>query len=189
MKVALGRGIKYSKKPHQVLESIHVFHPSGNLDLYVSCLPVINNTLLVVNHMKYARRLVKFYNSSMKLPSTHPDVYLDYKSWHLTFEHIINAYVFSLNFSITSMTNWIFARKHCVKCHFFRITIISPILNMIDQKKKSNTWRNIFNMELCLKTIHYYLNLHILCVEWWIHSGKLARKDHILSFTPFQNER
>lgn len=136
MKVALGRGIKYSKKPHQFLESIHVFHPSGNLDLYVSCLPVINNTLLVVNHMKYARRLVKFYNSSMKLPSTHPDVYLDYKSWHLTFEHIINAYVFSLNFSITSMTNWIFARKHCVKCHFFRITIISPILNMIDQKKK-----------------------------------------------------
>ena len=45
---------------------------AGDLDLYVSCLPEITNTFFAMNHLIYARWLVKYYDSLTRLPDTLP---------------------------------------------------------------------------------------------------------------------
>ena len=48
---------------------IHLYHNftrsvrTGDLDLYISCLPEITNIFFAMNHLNYARWLVKYYDS------------------------------------------------------------------------------------------------------------------------------
>ena len=144
----------------QYLYQIHLYHNftrsvrSGDLDLYLSCLPEITNLFFALNHMNYARWLVRYYDSLIKLPETHPEVNADFKKgWFgikrtgkpfsstpidLTLEQTINADASSQRFGITSMTNSISARQRWAESHFFRTNIISSLLDMLDLKKKED---------------------------------------------------
>ena len=53
---------------------------AGNLDLYVSCLPEINDIFFAMNHLIYARWLVKYYDSLTSLAETHLQVYPDFQT-------------------------------------------------------------------------------------------------------------
>ena len=65
----------------------------------------------------------------------------------LALEQTIHADACSRRFGITSMTNPISARKTWAEFHFFRTTIISSLLNMLDQKK-TNMCRSVSDMKL-----------------------------------------
>ena len=74
-----------------------------------------------MNHLNYARWLVKYYDSLIKLLDTHPEVYSEFQNrWFgikrtaksfsgtpidLTLEQTINADDSSQRFGITSMTD------------------------------------------------------------------------------------
>ena len=105
---------------------IHLYHNftrnarTGDLKLYVSCLPEIINIVFGMNHLNHARWLVKYYDSLIKLPETHPEVYCIQISkmdgffsipTGLMLEQTINADACSQRFGITSMTNPISARQ------------------------------------------------------------------------------
>ena len=53
----------------QYVYLIHLYHNftrsvrTGDLDLYISCLPEITNIFFAMNHLNYARWLVKYYDS------------------------------------------------------------------------------------------------------------------------------
>ena len=106
---------------------IHIYHNftrnvrTGDLDLYISCLPEITNIFFAMNHLSYAKWLLKYYDSLIKLSDTHPEVYSDFKNESfrikrtakslsitpidLTLEQTINEDTSSQRFGITSMTN------------------------------------------------------------------------------------
>ena len=158
-----GKGLygKTAKFWIQYVYLIHLYHNftrsvrTGDLDLYISCLPEITNIFFAMNHLNYARWLVKYYDSLIKLPDTHPEVYSDFQNgWFgikrtakcfsstplidLTLEQTINADASSQRFGITSMTNSISARQRWAESHFFRTTIISSLLDMLDLKKNED---------------------------------------------------
>ena len=64
---------------------MHLYHSfngsvkSGDFELYVSCFPQIINCFFVTNHVNYSRWAVKYYDSLLKLPESHPEVYTDFK--------------------------------------------------------------------------------------------------------------
>ena len=104
---------------------IHLYHyfnrraKTGDLDLYVSCLPDITNIFFTMNHLIYARWLVKCCDSLIKLPDTHRKAYLDFQNgWFgikqtrksffstptdLTLEQTINADDSNQRFGIISV--------------------------------------------------------------------------------------
>ena len=104
-----------------------------------------------MNHLNYARWLLKYYDSLIKFPNTHQEVHSDFQNaWFgikrtaksfsnnpigLTLKQIINADASSQCFGITSMTNSISARQRWAESHFFRNTFISSLLDMLDLKK------------------------------------------------------
>ena len=125
----------------QYVYFIHLYHNftrsvrTGDLDLHISCLPEITNIFFAMNHLNYARWLVKYYDSSIELPDTHPEVYSDFQNrWFgimrtaksfsctpidLTLEQTINADTSSQCFGITSMTNSILVRQAGASLIFF----------------------------------------------------------------------
>ena len=100
---------------------------TGDLDLYISCLPEITNIFFAMDRLNYLRWLVKYYESLIKLLDTHPEVYSDFQNgWFrikrtaksfsytpidLTLEQTIKADASSQRFGITSMTNSTSARQ------------------------------------------------------------------------------
>ena len=51
----------------------------ADLEVFISCLPKLTNIFFVLNHPNYARWLVKYYDSILKLNETHPEVYKEFK--------------------------------------------------------------------------------------------------------------
>ena len=126
-----------------------------------------------MNHLNYARWLVKYYDSIIKFPGTHPEVYSDFQnglfgvkqtakpfsstSIDLTFEPTINVDASSQRFGITSMTSSISTRQRRAESHFLRTTIISSLLHMLNLKKN--------------KDVSHYLRLGVM-----VKDNKLLHK-------------
>ena len=126
---------------------------TGDLDLHVCCLHEITNIFFAMNHLIYARWLVKYYGSLTKLPETqqlHSD---SQNGWFrakrtrkssfrtpidLALDQTIHTDASSYLFGIMSMTNPISARQIWAEFYFFRTTIISSLLDMLDQKKNKD---------------------------------------------------
>ena len=79
----------YGKTATFWIQYVHLIHlyqnfargvRTGDLDLYISCLPEITNIFFAMNHLNYARWLVKYYDSIIKFPDTHPEVYSDFQN-------------------------------------------------------------------------------------------------------------
>ena len=98
-----------------------------DLEVFISCLPKLTNIFFALNHPNYARWLVKYYDSILKLNETHSEVYNEFKQgWFairrnekpfsstaidLTLEQTINAEAASQHLRILSITNSISARQ------------------------------------------------------------------------------
>ena len=144
----------------QYVYLIHLNHDftrslrTGDLDLYISCLPKITNIFFCNKSFNYARQFVKYYDSLIKFPNTHLEVYSGFQNgWFgikqtaksffstptdLSLEQTINADASSQRLGITSMTNSISAKQHRAESHFLRITIIPSLLDMLDLKENEN---------------------------------------------------
>ena len=65
---------------------LHLYHEfskgirTGDLDLYIHCLPKIANYLFAFNHHNYVRWLVLFHDNLLKLKITHPEVHKEFKN-------------------------------------------------------------------------------------------------------------
>ena len=51
-----------------------------DLDLFISRIPKITNYFFTFNQPNYARLTVKYHDNHLKLPETHPEVYLKLKN-------------------------------------------------------------------------------------------------------------
>ena len=125
---------------------IHLYHNftrsvrTGDLDLYISCLPEITNIFFAMNHLNCVRWLVKYNGSLIKFPDTrfrgvfrlpkwmvwnqaNCKIFLSSTPMDQSLEQTINADGFSQRFGITSMTNSISGRQLSAESHFFRTTI------------------------------------------------------------------
>ena len=60
---------------HNFTQSIRM----GDLEIFISCLPKLTNIFFELNHPNYARWLVKYYDSVLKLNETHSEVYNEFK--------------------------------------------------------------------------------------------------------------
>ena len=65
---------------------MHIYHNftrsvrTGDFELYIACFPEITNLFFAFNHVNYVRWLVKYYNTLIKLPHMHAEVYKDFKN-------------------------------------------------------------------------------------------------------------
>ena len=68
------------------IKMLHPYHEfsrsirTGDLDLYIFCLPKITNNFLVFNHHNYARWFVLFHDNLLKLKITHTETYIELKN-------------------------------------------------------------------------------------------------------------
>ena len=162
---------------------MHLYHSfngsvkSGDLELYVSCLPQITNCFFIMNHVNYARWSVKYYDSLLKLPESHPEVYNDFKKgWFgvkrtkksfsatpidLTLEQTINADAASQKVGITALTNSISARQRWAESHFLHTSIISSVLDQVGIRKNedSSQYLRLGTMKKDNEVLHNVINL------------------------------
>lgn len=125
---------------HQFIRSIR----TGNLDLYIYCLPELSNFFFAFNHHNYARWLVIYYDNLLKLKDMHLQVNEDFQNGcfalkrtskpfsripiALTFEQTINADDACQRIGITTLTNSISARQRWAQSHSVIVTIVSQVL-------------------------------------------------------------
>ena len=64
-----GDYINFMHLYHNFTQSIRM----GDLETFISCLPKITNIFFALNHPNYARWLVKYYDSVLKLNETNPE--------------------------------------------------------------------------------------------------------------------
>ena len=125
---------------HDLTRSIKM----GDLEVFVSYLPKLTNIFFALNHPNYARWLVKYYDSILKLNETHPEVYNEFKQgWfairrtekpfsstaiNLTLEQTTNAEAASPRLGVLSIANSISARQRWTESHYLCTTIVSTLL-------------------------------------------------------------
>ena len=126
----------------------------GDLEVFISCLPKLTNIFYALNHPSYARWLVKYYDSILKLNATHPEVYNEFQQgWFavrrtekpfsstaigLTLEQTINAEAASQHLGVLSITNSISARQCWAESHYLRTSIVSTLLEHLGMTKKDD---------------------------------------------------
>ena len=52
---------------------------TGDLSLYIHCLPKIGDYFFAFNHPNYARWIVKFHKNLLELETSHPDLHEEFK--------------------------------------------------------------------------------------------------------------
>ena len=139
---------------------MHIYHNfthnvrTGDFELYIACLPEITNLFFTFNHVNYAQWLVKYYDTFIKFPHTHAEVYKDFKNGWLgvkrttkpfsstpidsTLEQKVNVGAASQRFWISSIANSISARQRWATSHFLRTTIISSLLETLNLQRKDD---------------------------------------------------
>ena len=131
----------------------------GDLEVFISCLPKLKNIFYALNHPSYARWLVKYYDSILKLNATHPEVYNEFhQGWFavrrtekpfsstaigLTLEQTINAEAASQHLGVLSITNSISARQCWAESHYLRTSIVSTLLEHLGLTKKDDVSQHI----------------------------------------------
>ena len=53
---------------------------TGDLSLYIFCLPQLGAYVFTFNHINYARWIVRYNDNLLKLEETHPEVYYEFRS-------------------------------------------------------------------------------------------------------------
>lgn len=162
-----GKTAKFWIQYVEFLQLYHNFSRSvrnGDFDLYVSCLPRIANMFFALNHSNYSRWTVRYYDNLLKLETTHPEVYSDFKKgWFavrrtrksfsstpidLALEQTINADAASQRRGISYMTNSISARQRWAESHFLRTTIVSKVLDELGMAKKEDISKDLRNAQM-----------------------------------------
>ena len=143
---------------------MHLYHEftrnirMGDLEAVISCLPK-QISFFALNHSNYARWLVKYYDSILKLNETHLEVYNEFKQgWFtirrtekpfsstaidLTLEQTINAEAVSQHLEVLSITNSISARQRWAESHYLRTSIVSTMLEHLGMTKKDDVSQHI----------------------------------------------
>ena len=141
--------INYMYLYHNFTQSIRM----DDLEIFISWLRKLTNIFFALNHRNYARWLVKYYDSVLKLNETDAEVYNELKqSWFairctkmpfssttidLTLEQTINAETASQRLGVLSITNSISARQHWAELHYLCTNILSTLLeNLVMTKKR-----------------------------------------------------
>lgn len=142
------------------IEMMHLYHEfarsfrTGDLDLYIYCLPRLASYFFTFNHHNYARWLVIYHDNLLKLKETHPEVYNDFQNGcfslkrtsksfsrlpiDLTLEQTVNADAACQRSGITALTNSISARQRWAQSHSLRVTIISKVFEELDLSRKED---------------------------------------------------
>ena len=137
---------------------MHLYHDftrnirMSDLEVFISCLPKLTNIFFGLNHPNYARWLIKYYDSILKLSETHPELYNEFKQgWFairrteklfsstaidLMLEQTIHAEVASQSLGVLSITNSISARQHWAELHYLCTSIVSTLLEHLGCPKK-----------------------------------------------------
>ena len=141
----------------QMIRLYHEFTRSlrtGDLELYIQCLPKITNYFFSLNHPNYARWLVRYEDNLLKLKESHPEVYAEFKEGcfslrrtekafyrlpiDLTLEQTINADAACQKKGIAALTNSISARQSWAQSHFLRTTIVSQVFQDLGLSQKED---------------------------------------------------
>ena len=122
--------IKMIQLYHTFIRSIR----TGDLQLYIYCLPLLANYFFTFNHPNYARWLVRYHDNLLKLKDTHPEV-------HQEFENGADAAC--QRKGIVSLTNSISARQRWAQSHFIRTSIISQVFEDLGMTKKEDVSQDL----------------------------------------------
>ena len=82
------------------VQLIHVYHEysrslhEGDLDGYISCLPIFTNMFFALNHPNYARWAVKYHNIWLTLEETHPQTFREYQHGMFGIKRTTKSYRF-----------------------------------------------------------------------------------------------
>ena len=121
---------------------IHLHHEfsrsirTRDLDLFISGLPKITSYFFTFNQPNYARWTVKYHDNLLKLPETHPEVYLEFKNKlfeikrtpksfsrspiGLAVEKTINANAAWQRTGVSALTNSISTRQRWAESNFWK---------------------------------------------------------------------
>ena len=64
---------------------IHLYHDvsriicTGDLNLYIFCIPKITDYFFDFSHVNYARWLVRYHNNLLEMGETHPELHVEFK--------------------------------------------------------------------------------------------------------------
>ena len=141
----------------QMIRLYHEFTRSlrtGDLELYIQCLPNITNYFFSLNHPNYACWIVRYEDNLLKLKETHPEVYAEFKEGYfslrrtdnafyrlpidLMLEQTINADAACQRKVIAALTNSISARQRWAQSHFLRTTIVSQVFQDLGLSQKKD---------------------------------------------------
>ena len=142
------------------IEMIHLYHElirsirTGDLELYIYCLPKIVAVFFAFNHQNYARWLTIYHDNLLKIQETHPQVYKEFKSGcfalkctsksfsripiDLTLEQTVNADAACQQRGISSLTSSIAARQRWAQSHSLKTTLISNVLGELGLSRKED---------------------------------------------------
>ena len=139
------------------VEMIHLYHDFSRSVRpgEVSFIPKITSYFFALNQPNYARWLVKYHNSLLVAPDTHPEVYQEFKKGmygtkrspksfsrspiDLGLEQTINADAANQRAGIIlSLTNSISARERWSECHFLGMSVISNLFTELNMTKKED---------------------------------------------------
>ena len=101
---------------------IHLHHEfsrsirTRDLDLFISGLPKITSYFFIFNQPNYARWTVKYHDNLLKLPETHPEVYLEFKN--KLFE--IKRTAAWQRTGVSALTNSISTRQRWAESNFWK---------------------------------------------------------------------
>ena len=187
---------KYWMEYIQMMHLYHEFERSirtGDFELYKYCLPKLADYFFAFNHPNYARWLVKYHDSLLKLEKSHPNVYQEFKQGcfaikrttkpfsripiDLTLEQTINADAASQRTGILAITNSISARQRWARNHFLRTKIISHVYESLGFEKKEDISRELKDSRIKRNAEDLYKV--ISCVEENINPFKIEDKDNL----------
>ena len=131
----------------QMLHLYHEFSSSirtGDLDLYVNCLPRLSIFFFVFNQPNYARWIIRYHDNLLRLKDTHPQVEEEFREGgfsvkrtrksfsksavDLTLEQTINANAASQKTGINAFTNSISARQRWAHSHSLSVAVLSHLM-------------------------------------------------------------
>ena len=140
---------------HEYIRSFRI----GDFDLYIYCLPKFASLLFALNYKNYAGRLMRYHDNLLKLSETHPEVSKCFQEGcfaikrtqkhfsalpiDLTWEKTINADATSEKTVITSLTNFIRAKKRWVRSYFLCTKNISQIFDKVGMSKKEDITQDL----------------------------------------------
>ena len=157
-----GKTAEFWIKYIDIMHLYHAFSRSrqiGDFELFLSCFPDLTSYFFALNHHNYVRWMVRYFHNLVKLPSTHQEVYTEFKdglfSVHrtkksfsgspidLTLEQSINADAANQKKGITSITNSIGARQRWAESHSLRTALLTQMFSKLGMNKKEDVSRDL----------------------------------------------